>query len=50
MFKKIIFAPFVTILFAPYMCAYGIAHLLKLKGKEDMPTPKEWFEPLTETN
>ena len=29
-----------TILFPLYMGAYGLAHLLNMKGKEDMPIAK----------
>ena len=32
-----------TILFPLYISAYGLAHLLNMKGKEDMPNAKEWF-------
>ena len=32
-----------TLLFAPYICAYAIAHIFKMKDREDMPTVKEWF-------
>ena len=32
-----------TLLFPLYMGAYGLAHLLNMKGKEDMPNAKEWF-------
>ena len=30
-------------LFIPYMCAYIIAHVFRMKGREDVPTIKEWF-------
>ena len=32
-----------TLLFPLYMGAYGLAHLFKMKGREDMPNAKEWF-------
>ena len=41
--KKTLYIIIATVLFAPYICAYGIAHLLKVADREDMPTPKEWF-------
>ena len=28
----------------PFTMAYLIAHTLKVSDREDMPTPKEWFE------
>ena len=35
-----------VLLFPPYAAAYGIAHLLKLNGREDMEDFKEWFAPV----
>ena len=44
--KKILYTMIATVLFIPYIMAYCIAHLFKMKDREDMPNAKEWFEPL----
>ena len=44
--KKVLYAIITTVLFTPYILAYGIAHLFKIEDRENMPTAKEWFEVL----
>ena len=41
--KKVLYTILVTVLFIPYVLAYGIAHLFKMEDRDDMPTVKEWF-------
>ena len=45
--KKAFLTIFATVCFIPYICAYGIANLFRMSDKENMPTAKEWFEPLS---
>lgn len=33
-----------VVMFPFYAAAYGIAHLFKMKGREDMETFEEWFK------
>lgn len=44
--KKVLYTIIATVLFVPYILAYSIVHLFKMKNREDMPTAKEWFEQL----
>ena len=45
--KKAFLTIFATVCFIPYICAYGIANLFRMSDRENMPTAKEWFEPLS---
>lgn len=44
--KKVLYEIIATVLFIPYIMSYGVAHLFKMKDRGNMPTIKEWFEPL----
>ena len=46
--KKTFYAILATVCFIPYICAYGIAYLFKMEDRENMPTVKEWFMPLSD--
>lgn len=46
--KKILYIIIATTLFIPYIISYYIAHLFKMKDRENMPTAKEWFDPLND--
>lgn len=41
--KKVLYTIIATVLFVPYILAYSIAYLFKMKNREDMLTAKEWF-------
>lgn len=38
----VIYVGFATMLLPVYSCAYGIAHMLRLRSRHEMPTIKEW--------
>lgn len=42
--KRIIYRSIQIVLFPFYLGAYTIAHLLRVRDMENMPTIKEWFE------
>ena len=42
--KRIMCRTIQIMLFPFYLGAYTIAHLLKVRDRENMPTIKEWFE------
>ena len=41
--ERILYLILATLFFAPYLGAYLLAHALKLKDRENMPTIPEWF-------
>lgn len=43
--KRFMYTSLALCLAVPYMSAYAISNLLKLKGREDMPTIQEFLFP-----
>lgn len=41
--SKILYRLLAVLFFAPYFGAYAISYALRLPGRENMPTIKEWF-------